>query len=192
MDYKINHSHCSYIVSTGISDGQEENGRQILVSMMNDVGMPDFLYMGDSVEDAVGVIEEDIGTLEGLRAHISEYWDKAGLVCWSSETLLLDEALVYIVEFKPVMDAETDTREMLTDDIEEALRVAQNANFVLGGSVVLKTLSQVVLYDRTMGEDGQEFRHDKLDELRHLEAERRSCQISAEENDPGFAPGIQP
>lgn len=192
MDYKINHSNCSYIVSTGISDGQEENGRQILVAMVNEVGMPDFIYMGDSVDDAVGCVEEDIGALEGLRAHISEFWDKPGLVCWSNETLLLDEALVYIVEFKPVMDAETDTREMLTDDIEEALGAAQKANFVLGGSVVLKTLSQVVLYDRTMGEDSQEYRNPKLDELRHLEAERRSYQISAEENDPGFAPGIQP
>ena len=192
MDYKINHSNCSYIVSTGISDGQQESGRHILVSLTNELGMPDFLYMGDSVDDAIFCIEEDIGKVEGLREHVAKYWDKAGLVCWSNETLLLDEALVYVVEYKPVMDAECETREFLTDDIEEALAAAQKANFVLGGSVQMKTISQVVLYDRTMGENGQEYRHEKLDELRHLEAERRSCQISAEENDPGFAPGIQP
>lgn len=192
MDYKINHSHSSYIVSTGISDDQQENSRGIMVALINEVGLADFLYMGDDVGEAVGCIEEDTGVIEGLREHIAENWDKAGFISWSNETLLLDDALVFVVEYKPVMEAETDTRELLTDDIEEALKLAENANFVLGGSVVLKTISQVVLYDRSMGVDGKEYRHPKLDELRHLEAERRSCQISAEENDPGFTPGIQP
>lgn len=185
MDYKINHRNDTYLISTAISADQTAAARQILVGRLDEIGEADFYYFGDNIDDAVNCVEEDVGHLHGLRRHIAENWGQAGLVNWSEETLLLDATHVYVVEYRPVVEAECDMREQLNDDIESAFEEASKTSFACGGEVSLSTLSGVKLYSKQIGHETVEFFHPDFDHLRHLEADRRSYQIS--DND-GFAP----
>ncbi len=178
MDYKIDHRSETYLISTAISADQSSAACQLLVGRLDATGHADFYYFGSDINEAVSVVEDDIGQLDGLRKHITENWEKAGLVNWSEETLLDDMTHVYLLTFRPVVEAELDVVEAFCDDIEEAFREARMTKFACGGEVSLSTLSGVKLYEKRMAQETVEFFHPEFDNLRHLEADRRSYEIS--------------